>query len=480
MLFLNGIKLTFLIMNKPDYYQLQAIKTNKNVLLIASAGAGKTFTIVNKITYLIDQGVNPKEILVLSFTNKTVENLKSKINNNVDIFTFHKLAIDILNYNHITFNICSTNYLDFIINEYFYSLDNPILIKKILKSYNNYFYNDFLNSKYYIELTKLINRFINLYKTNGKNIADLYVYYNKDNLFITLVLNIIDLYNKELKSTNTLDFNDLIILATKYCHNYKKYSYIIIDEFQDISLIRWNLVNKIRLNNNAIFFCVGDDYQSIYNFSGSSIDLFLDFKKNVDNSKIMFLKNTYRNSQELINICSSFITKNGKQIKKELFSNKHLNKPIIIKRYLNPYNTFSRLLDYLITKYSDILVLGRNNFDLNYYLKEYHLVNNSFIYKDKNIRYLTVHSSKGLEADVVIVINMTNGIYGFPSKIKNHKMIDAITYDDNSIIFAEERRLFYVALTRTKNEVYLLTPLFNQSIFIKEIKKIIKKSQNLL
>ena len=87
---------------KPDKYQLKAIKDNSNILLIAGAGAGKTFTIVQKIKYLIENNyVNPKEILVLSFTNKSVNDLKKKITSNVNITTFHKLAIEILDLNNI-------------------------------------------------------------------------------------------------------------------------------------------------------------------------------------------------------------------------------------------------------------------------------------------------------------------------------------------------------------------------------------------
>ena len=443
-------------MNKPDIYQEKAIKNNsKNILLIAAAGSGKTFTIIKKIEYLINYyNIKPAEILVISFTNKSVDDLKRKINFNVNIFTFHKLATDILKYNNITYQILNDNYLEYIIDEYFQGIIDNNLKKEILKYYDIYNYNTFLNSNYFQQLKKNLESLINLYKTNNNDFSLLPL---NNLLLTTLFINIYNLYTSELKSTNFFDFDDLIIEATKYVNNYKTFKYIIIDEFQDTSTIRWNLIYKIHLNNNAFIFVVGDDYQSIFKFSGSSLDLFLNFTKTITNSEIMYLKYTYRNSQELINIAGKFITKNHNQIKKELLSNKHLKQPIKLIYYFNGKKAIENLIDKLKDKYKDILILGRNNFDINSFLDEIYMQKN-------NIRYLTVHSSKGLEADVVIIINLTNNIYGFPNKLLKDK--------ENNILYAEERRLFYVALTRTKNEVYLLTPFFGKSSFVKELRSI--------
>ena len=93
---------------------------------------------------------------------------------------------------------------------------------------------------------------------------------------------------------------------------------------------------------------------------------------------------------------------------------------------------------------------------------------------EANINYLTVHSSKGLEAENVVLINMTDKIYGFPNKLRNHKLLECLHPSDKEILFAEERRLFYVALTRTKNKVYIMVPIFGKSMFINELKKMIK------
>jgi uvrD/REP helicase len=268
-------------------------------------------------------------------------------------------------------------------------------------------------------------------------------------------------YNQELKSFNGFDFDDLILEATKIISKKSKYKHIIIDEFQDTSLIRFNLINKIRVINNATLFCVGDDYQSIYHFSGSDINLFLKFKEYISDAKVMKLKYTYRNSQELINASTSFVMKNNKQLKKDLISNKHIDKPIKFIYYINPYKAFKKL--YKELNNNNLLVLGRNNFDIKKFSK------------DDIPEFMSVHSSKGLEADNVILINMVDDLYGFPNKLINSKLIEELHPSDKSYIYAEERRLFYVALTRTKNYVYILVPIFKKSIFIKELKKILKQ-----
>ena len=444
---------------KPDKYQLKAIKDNSNILLIAGAGAGKTFTIVQKIKYLIENNyVNPKEILVLSFTNKSVNDLKKKITSNVNITTFHKLAIEILDLNKINYNLVSDKYLNYIINEFFQSLNNDEYKKEVLNYFKESNYFKFLNSYKFKRFQKLITNLIKLYKTNNYTKDNFNALFKINNFLAKYTYIIFCIYENELASNNSLDFDDLIIKATQIVNKTTKYKYIIVDEFQDTSLIRFKLIKKIKYINNATLFCVGDDYQSIYHFSGCNINLFLEFNKLIPNSKILKLKYTYRNSQELINISTKFIMKNNKQIKKSLISNKHLDKPIEYIYYINPYKAFLRLYNKLSNQ--NLLVLGRNNFDIK-----------KFSHKKIN-EYLTIHASKGLEAENVIIINLTNDLYGLPNKLKNSKLIEELHPSDTSYLYAEERRLFYVALTRSKNKVYLLIPLFKKSQFIKELKRI--------
>ena len=448
---------------KYDKYQLKAIKSTKNTLLIAGAGSGKTTTIVGKINYLLNNGYTKNDILCISFTNASVNDLKKKLDNNVDIFTFHKLAINILKEYDNNFKLCDDNLLTQVIDEYILRLlDSKIKKKKFLKYVTN-------TNKF----KKLAFRFINLYKSNYYDFKNIFIRINKirnKNKRLTLLMNLINivniykLYEIELKSSLELDFNDLILMATeviKYTTYTNKYKYIIIDEFQDTSLIRLNLILEIYKKNNCKIFCVGDDFQSIYQFTGCNLNIFLNFKKYFENSSIMKLKRTYRNPQELINVAGNFIMKNKKQIKKKLISNIHISKPIKIV-YLK--DNLDELISRINTSY---MILGRNNKDIYKYYSTNEI-------KNKNIIYKTIHTSKGLESDNIIIINLTNNIDSIPSKIPNDELID-ILLNNKDDIYYEERRLFYVALTRTKNNVYLVINKNNISPFVKELIKNNKK-----
>lgn len=443
-----------------DKYQLEAVHNIGNTLLIAGAGSGKTTTILKRIEYLIESNIfKIDEILVISFTNKSVDDLKKRCKYQVNIKTFHKLAMEILEEYNINYKLVSEDYLLFLTNEFFITLTDTSLTQEIIKYFGYYNYQEFLKTYAYKEFIKLICNLIKLYKSNNLTKEDIKKLFNIDNFISKYMYIIFCKYNQELKSFNGFDFDDLILEATKIISKKSKYKHIIIDEFQDTSLIRFNLINKIRVINNATLFCVGDDYQSIYHFSGSDINLFLKFREYINDAKVMKLKYTYRNSQELINASTSFVMKNNKQLRKELISNKHIDKPIKFIYYINPYKAFKKL--YKELNNNNLLVLGRNNFDIKKFSKE-------------NIpEFMSVHSSKGLEADNVILINMVDNIYGFPNKLINSKLIEELHPSDKSYIYAEERRLFYVALTRTKNYVYILVPLFKKSKFIKEVRHLL-------
>mgnify|MGYP004506832963 FL=1 len=433
--------------------QLEAVKSLENTLVVAGAGSGKTFTIVNKIKYLLDNNIyKENELLVISFTNESVNDLKRKIDYNLDIMTFHKLAITLIN--NPDMKISNEYYLKFIINEYFnsygkYNKKQNKLIKRILQEM------DIDNLK------KLIFTFINLYKSNYNDINYLLKLYQKSHfinkIYFKIILEIYHIYNQELKASNLYDFNDMIKIATNNINNNQiktNYKYIIIDEFQDTSLNRFKLINAIMKQNNAKIFVVGDDYQSIYRFSGCNLDIFLNFNKLVNNLHIINLDYNYRNPKEIIDVANSFTMQNKNQIKKETICLKNINKPIKICFYKNKRTAIEKILKYIDTKY---LILGRNNKDKDL-----------FNVQDKP--FLTIHKSKGLEEDNIILINLTNNNNSLPSKIKNHKIINKIIKTDY-YPYEEERRLFYVALTRTRNNIYLLVPKSNYSIFIKELMK---------
>ena len=468
---INGYKLdkeqTKIVLDKSKY-----------LLVVAGAGSGKTLTILGKIGYLLDHDIKPNEILCISFTKKASSSLESKIkeefNIKVPVFTFHKLGLEILKENNTKFEIADSNLLEDIINNFF-KIDiynYPKLIKLVLKYFDTKLsYNKFssIHNKKIELLSKTLATFIRLFKCNNYKIEDYktffkrikwtfsYANYKKESIFLLLALNIYLSYNAYLKENKEIDFDDMLIEATNYIkeHGYaKKIKYIIIDEYQDTSKVRFNLIKEILKITDASLMVVGDDFQSIYRFTGCDIDLFLNFNKYLKDARTLKIINTYRNSQELIKVAGNFVMKNKRQIRKRLKSNKSISKPIEIVYY----HDLNKELDKLIKELdSDYIILGRNNNDVN-------LLSDRF--KEK---FMTVHKSKGLEWNNVLIINLKDDILGFPNKIKEEKIFRLISPSLDKYPYSEERRLFYVALTRTKNKVYLLTQNKNSSIFIKEL-----------
>lgn len=450
-----------------DKEQIKAINSMNNTLVVAGAGSGKTTTIIGKISYIIENKLYKEdEILVLSFTNETVNTLKKRVNYNVAIKTFHKLALDIIYCKNKNATISSDKDLKYIINEYLnsyaiYNKKTNLILARILKITNRK------------ELINLIFTFINIYKCNYDNINYLFNLYKKsyfiNKYYLKIILDIYIIYLRELESSCKMDFNDLIINAANYIKKNEvttKYKYIIIDEFQDISPIRFNLIKSILDQNNGYVFAVGDDYQSIYKFSGCNISFFINFNKLIPNVNIISLKYNYRNHQSLVDVANNFIIRNKNQIIKNIICLKDIDKPIKIIFYVNKKTVINNIIDSISGK---ILILGRNNRD-----KE------SFnILENEKVKFLTIHKSKGIEENNVILINLYNNELGFPSKIKKENIITKILKTDY-IMYEEERRLFYVALTRTKNNIYILTPKDNYSVFIKELIKYNKKKLDII
>ena len=359
----------------------------------------------------------------------------------------------------------------------------------------------------YKSFIKTVDTFINLFKGNADNI-DLegndiskfkFKQFHKQNdenycnsvqkrnkFFLEIIEKIYETYTENIK--DLIDFNDMINDATvalrkgAYIHNYK---YIIVDEYQDTSHTRYKLLKEMQNSTGAKVVVVGDDWQSIYGFTGCDVGLFSDFDKYFENPKMVKIRNTRRNSQALINVAGEFIQKNKKQIPKKLSSDDHLTEnPIKLVGCMSKAENVLSLM-YILNEISQIksnakiLILGRNNKDIyDISCKEIFTTNKEddfteVVYEGKpdlKIEFRSVHKSKGLQADYVIILNLTDKLNGFPNKMENDPILDFVKIEtDENIDYPEERRLFYVALTRTENDVFLFHNEKRPSIFIDEI-----------
>ena len=360
-------------------------------------------------------------------------------------------------------------------------------------------------NKYIQKLVRLICTFIQNFKVNDYAMEDFARFRStshneRTKLFLTICEQCYHEYCKRLKEFQAIDFEDMInesarILREEEVKGKKlDFKYIIVDEYQDISRQRFKLTKELSKLCNAKIVAVGDDWQSIYAYAGSDITLFTDFKETFGYGEQLHITKTYRNAQEVIDIAGGFIQKNLSQIKKELISPKHIEHPIVIKTYAEEVDRketdgkggkyyligkcVEEIMDGLIEKYKNpkILILGRYGFD------GYNLCKSAdFIYDDKTgmvrskkynadyFDFMTVHRAKGLGYDHVIIVNARNEAYGFPSQIQDDPVMKYVVKDDHSYDYAEERRLFYVALTRTKNRVYIITPQQHPSEFVLEL-----------
>lgn len=362
-------------------------------------------------------------------------------------------------------------------------------------------------NKYIARLVKLVCTFIQNFKTNGYSVDDFYRFLSsskneRTKLFLTICEQCYHEYCKRLKERNAIDFEDMIndsarIIREEEIKGSKlEFKYIIVDEYQDISRQRFNLTKELSKLCDAKIIAVGDDWQSIYAYAGSDITLFTNFKEAFGYGLELSITKTYRNAQEVIDIAGGFIQKNTSQIQKALVSPKHIENPVIIQTYTEDVDrkqyegrggkyflvgeTVEKIMKEILTENpkSSILLLGRYGFDgynltkssdFIYYEKTGNVTSKTFA--DVEMEFMTVHRSKGLGYDNVIIINAIDSVYGFPSQVQEDPVLKYVVKDDQAIEYAEERRLFYVALTRTKNRVYIVTPQQRPSEFVRELLK---------
>ena len=339
------------------------------------------------------------------------------------------------------------------------------------------------NSKQEKAFIRLVVTFVTLIKSSCKSIQEVLKQAKcagdeRSTFIIKRIFQpVYERYIEELKSSNQIDFTDAILQATEICRSSHpvKYEYIIVDEFQDISVDRYNFLKVLREGNPpAKLYCVGDDWQSIYRFSGSDMALFNQFSDYFGSTEINRIETTYRFGEPLVSLSSQFIQRNKVQIKKDIHPfNPQTKTELQFCAYerRDYCNAIGQLVESIPADKS-IFLLGRYSFD-DYYL--------SFLYKsvkegnrfyyfigDRKIEFLTVHKSKGLEADYVIILQCNKDTYGFPSMVSDDPVLDYVLTKSDQYPYGEERRLFYVAITRAKIKTYVFYDKRFPSVFVGE------------
>jgi len=357
------------------------------------------------------------------------------------------------------------------------------------------------NETQWLGFIELIQRFLSLYKEGGysaevilASITSEQYDIERTKAFLSLFEPILYSYQEHLKETDTIDFSDMISLAVEIIESGKffhSYTHILVDEFQDISGGRAKLLKAILASKpNVRLFAVGDDWQSIYRFNGADIALFTEFSNSFSPSTAVPLDKTFRFNNKIHNVSSQFVMANPGQLKKEIVTHAQIDVPALrlvdIKQDIIP-SSFS-IKEQKQQAYQQALQRSLNTFNKSAQQKNerlsvlligrYRQENMQMLigldvdklrYEFLDINYVTAHASKGLEADYVVVLGVESG--SFPSAKENDELIDLVLPQKESYLYAEERRLFYVALTRAKHFVYVLFDSDQGSPFLAEINK---------
>ncbi len=347
---------------------------------------------------------------------------------------------------------------------------------------------------------KLIDQFLSLCRENSISNFDLQsrAESKRDRVFIDLFSLFRECYEKQLSRNNEIDYTDMIALGRQYIEQGEwksKFKYILVDEYQDMTLSKLRLLLALRKQvKGARLFCVGDDWQSIYSFQGANINLITHFEDYVGAMQRTDLNKTFRFSQKISDFSRIFITRNKAQLQKDISSTVQSDekaRPIRIVSYdsWRPNQILTDVFDFILRQSSDdgrsCLVLGR--YDKSNKPTHWQKLHEKAKEQGLDVEFSTIHSSKGREADWVVILGNKFDIsgYGFPSGIQNDPVLKMILGGDTDFPNAEERRLFYVAVTRARRGVFLLTPsrdkfsakpgedkrvrLTGKSAFIKEI-----------
>lgn len=293
--------------------------------------------------------------------------------------------------------------------------------------------------------------------------------------FYLLAIPVLKKYNDYCIFKSYLDFNDMIIKAIELMDSQTEindkiidtYKYILVDEFQDVNSLQVQLINKM-LTPSTQLFCVGDDWQSIYGFRGSEVDYIINFEKYFENPHIIKLDLNYRSTGSIVDASNEVIKNNKFQVNKDIKAYKKSGTRI----HVFAGDEEKDELEYFIEEIRQLLSNGYQPDDiLILYRRTKMFSEYSQRLKTEGLKIngRTIHASKGLEARVVFIIGLTEGYGGFPDIWLDDRIFQIIREVKHDMLLEEERRLFYVALTRAKEELFLITRKGSESSFLEEI-----------
>lgn len=419
--------------------------TEGPLLMLAGAGTGKTRSLTHRIVYLIEEaGVNPWNILAITFTNKAAEEMRERAcslvgpgSENLWISTFHATCsrilrrhIDLLGY-HKNFTIYDAN-------------DQKSLMKEVLKSMN-------IDTKQFSE--KAVLSEISAAKDEGKTPSE-YRRERGDNFRSVKISEIYEEYQKRLRENDALDFDDLLMKTVELFQSYPeileyyqdRFRYIMVDEYQDTNTVQFLFV-KLLASKYRNLCVVGDDDQSIYRFRGANIFNILNFEKYFPDAKVIRLEQNYRSTQNILNAANHVIVNNKGRKEKKLWTENGKGELVHFKQYDTEYEEAEGVVSYINflsmrgVPYEDMAILYRTNAQSRIFeekLKQraipYAIVRGVSFYDRKEIKdlmaYLRVVDSGSDDLSVKRIINVPRRGIGQTTvdRIQNYAILHQISF----------------------------------------------------
>lgn len=472
---------------------LSVINGEDNVLVLAGAGSGKTSVLVARAGWLLLRGLaKPEQILLLAFGRKAAQEMNERIQlrlqqEDIEAKTFHALALHIIREGSNKSPVISELETDtkkrqkLLVDEWREQCSTKKAQAKGWREWlsdelqwnipdGEFWHDEKISNK----VSARLERWLSLMRMHGGSQKEMIENTNEEikDLFqkrIRLMAPLLKVWKGALKEEGAIDFSGLIHQAINLLEKGRfisPWKHILVDEFQDISPLRAKLLQALRQQNKqTALFAVGDDWQAIYRFSGAELDLTTSFQTNFGEGELCALDTTYRFNERIGDIANQFILQNPSQLDKPLNSLTKGNKKSVVLLY---EDALERLLDKMsgyVLDEETILILARYH-----YLKPEILNKAPTRWPKLNIQFMTIHASKGQQADHVIICGLNSGKDGFPAPARESIIEQALLPQHEDFEHAEERRLLYVAITRAKQQVWLLYNHENPSEFVEDLK----------
>ena len=485
--------------------QKAVLLNDDHTLILAGAGSGKTSVLTAKVGYLLQSAqATAEQILMVAFGREAAKEMKQRLQDKwgneakgIQVHTFHQLGLSIIRHvegNDVEISPLATTpaqktaWFSQWLKMHWMTETNFKRWQKHLAEWPIAFLRGDIELGSHVENPKLLAWLeqqvdqLSSLQNSKKELQERLIDredYPRLSSELTLAWPAYQAWQKMLKEESQIDFNSMIFKAIQYVKQGKftpKWHFLMVDEYQDISPSRLELLdvicqrtrNQITIEQTKLIqpcslFAVGDDWQAIYRFAGADVNLTTDFKTRFPHAQIHYLDTTYRFNNQIGDVANRFVQSNPYQLPKNLNSHKHQTQKAVT---VAPMHHLETILDELnvkqTTRRKTVLILGRNHYHEPKALKT---LQKQHLHVD--IQFKTCHASKGQEADYVIIVSADDG--QLPAVERQQHLHDALLSGRDNFPFAEERRLFYVAMTRAKEQVWILHNA-KPSVFVEELK----------